>query len=67
MKSLSSMSYEWFDAICWSSLLFGIFINEIICPVYSYSFRYFEIRFLYKNKWNVEFSTSQEQFIDYRA
>ena len=26
MKSLKSMSDEWFNAICWSSLLFGIFI-----------------------------------------
>ena len=26
MKSLVSMSDEWFSAICWSSLLFGIFM-----------------------------------------
>ena len=26
MKSLKSMSDEWFDAICWSSLLLGILI-----------------------------------------
>ena len=26
IKSLKSMSDEWFNAICWISLLFGIFI-----------------------------------------
>ena len=26
MKSLNSISDEWFDAICWSSLLLGIFM-----------------------------------------
>ena len=26
MKSLELMSDEWFSAICWSSLLFGIFM-----------------------------------------
>ena len=26
MKSLKLMSGEWFSAICWSSLLFGIFV-----------------------------------------
>ena len=26
MKSLKLMSDEWFSAICWSSLLFGIFM-----------------------------------------
>ena len=25
MKSLALLSDEWFNAICWSSLLFGIF------------------------------------------
>ena len=28
MKSLKLMSDEWFSAICWSSLLFGIFIMK---------------------------------------
>ena len=26
MKSLKSMSDEWFDAICWSFVLIGIFM-----------------------------------------
>ena len=28
MKSLKSMSDEWSNAVCWSSLLFGIFIMK---------------------------------------
>ena len=26
MKSLDSLSDEWFDAICWSAILLGIFM-----------------------------------------
>ena len=30
MKSSKSMSDEWFDAICWSSLLLRIFIIKCV-------------------------------------
>ena len=29
MKSLKPMSDEWFSGVCWSSLLFGIFIIKM--------------------------------------
>ena len=37
MKPLKPISDEWFDAICWSSLLFGIFIIKN-CGEFSITF-----------------------------
>ena len=56
MESLNSMSDKWFDAICWSSLLLGIFLIKwfaAFSPIVLGT-----LRLWYKNKWNIKFSSS---------
>ena len=66
MKSLKSMSDEWFYAICWSYLLLGIFIIKW-CVAFSLDFGLFEISLSYKNKRNIEFSSWWKQFSNKRT
>ena len=48
MKSLKPMSYEWLDAICWSSLLLGIFIIKQFVAFSLIVLGPFEIRLIWK-------------------
>ena len=57
MKSLNSILDKWFDAKLLEFFFVGYFYDKIMCHVYPYSSRHFEITLWYKNKWGVDFSS----------
>ena len=64
LKSLVLISDEWFSAICWSSLLFGIFAIKKWVVFSLTSFGTSKYDWVIKTR-NIYFSTSNKQFCYY--
>ena len=62
MKSLKSVSDEWFNAICWSSLLLGIFMIKKWVEFSLTSFGTLKYDCVIKTKESFKFSASNKQF-----